>query len=269
MINVYEIETPAQFALLADELQATIPSMASEFEEDRTVEAAWSDLQQYIDQRPHAGIWVALDNGELTAWSAAKVYIDLPNTITAAVTWAWARSGARDAPTRLHLTMCDWARERQVIALYAARKTRLDAYARWVGRHGYRYDRVIFVHRLTDAAAPALKEESHELRRQRVQLPAPGGDDGTRRAPPPGDAVRSTRTRAHRANGKAARNGDLGAAAAGGVEPAGRGSGAELHAQRVNGKSPGTKREWNGRRWIRSSVTPPRRTRRAEGPPDA
>ncbi|HKE87302.1 MAG TPA: hypothetical protein VKB50_26270, partial [Vicinamibacterales bacterium] len=176
MINIYEIETPAQFNLLADELRATIPSMAKEFELDKTIEEAWVDLTKYLAQRPHAGIWVALDDGALTAWSAAKVYVDLPNTITAAVTWAWARAGAGEAPTMLSDVMCVWARRHAATALYAARRTRLDAYARWVERHGYVFDRVIFVRRLTqDAAAPALEEDAHGIRGQGVQLPVGEG----------------------------------------------------------------------------------------------
>jgi hypothetical protein len=276
MIRIYEIETPAQFDLLADELYATLPSMASEFEGDKTVEEAWIDLKKYLEQRPHAGIWVALDDGALTAWSAAKVYVDLPNTITAAVTWAWARAGARNAPSLLHHTMIAWARERQVIALYAARKTRLDAYARWVGRHGYLYDRVVFVHRLSAAAAPAREEVPHELRRARVELRMAEGDVYPPGTPAPPDAVRSARTGTDRADGRTARDSDIDAPAASDLEPAKRRSKSSIRTRRRDGEQAvgrehvnGTKREWNGRRWIQSGVVRRRRTGGAARPPES
>jgi hypothetical protein len=276
MIRIYEIETPAQFDLLATELYATLPSMAQEFEGDKTIEEAWVDLRKYLEQRPHAGIWVALDDGVIAAWSAAKVYVDLPNTITAAVTWAWARSGARNAPSLLHERMCAWARERQVSALYAARKTRLDAYARWVGRHGYSYDRVVFVHRLTAAAAPAREEVPHELRRARVELRMAEGAVESPRPRTPSDAVRPARTGTDRADGGTARDADLDAAPAGDLESAERGSESRIRTRRRHGKSAvggehinGTKREWNGRRWIRSGVVQPQRSRRSIRAPES
>src|SRR5262249_50729343 len=270
MIRIYELTTPEQLALLEPELRDTLGEMQPEF--DKSVDETWNDLAAYYKQLPHAGIWVALDDGRLAAWSAAKMYIDLPANITGAVTWAWAAAKAGDGPRMLHETMQEWARQRGGHSLYAARRTRLDAYARWIARYGYRFDRVVFVCPLTDAGASAEAGDAHELRRSGQFVPVaagdglpgspPGPETGGRR-PDPGDA---------RADGEPPGHGHLSPAAAGGIQPAKRRRRTRVRHRRLNGESPrgpdgsdggrrrrGRGQSWNSRRWIRSGVVPPER----------
>src|SRR5262245_25368165 len=274
MIRIYPIETHDQLAVIGPELRATLPSMQAEF--DRSEQHAWDDLIAYPDQHPYAAIWVALEDGRLVAWSGAKIYVDLPRTITAAATWAWAAPGAGEAPGMLHRVMQEWARERGASALYAARRTRLPAYARWVARYGYQFDRVVFVHRLSDAGASADEGASNELvgraaasahdapapsrpdratrprvRREGVAVPVAGRGHEPLGDPGAEADVRSDAARADRTDGASAGNGDLGAAPASRVPDAKR---KVRRANRHGAKARGRPKHGRG---VRSGIVPP------------
>jgi hypothetical protein len=267
MIRVYELMTPDQLAVMEPELRDTLREMQAEF--DKTVDETWSDLTTYSAQWPFAAIWIALDDGRLAAWSAAKIYIDLPQTITGAVTWAWAAAGAGDAPRLLHATMDEWARGHGATALYAARRTRLDAYARWIGRYGYSFDRVVFVHHLTDAGASAAEAGAeHELRRSPEQLPVAAGDGGTPSAPSPATGPGHGDAGVDRPDGESPEHGDLRPAPASRVKPPKRRRRKAVRHRRVDGGTTvgargadrgngGSGRYWRGRRWIRPGVVQP------------
>src|SRR5262245_3190162 len=271
MIRVYELTTPDQLALLEPELRETLAEMRPEF--DKSIDETWDDLAAYHKQLPHAGIWVALDDGRLAAWSAAKMYIDLPANITGAVTWAWAAAKAGDGPRMLHETMREWARQRGGHWLYAARRTRLDAYARWIARYGYRFDRVVVVCPLTDAGASAEAGDAHELRRSGQFVPVAAGDGLSGSPPGPEAGVRCPDPGDARADGQPPGHGDLGPAAAGSVELPKRRSRKSVRRRRNHGESAvgangsdgsagrrrGRGQSWNSRRWIRSGVVPPER----------
>src|SRR5262245_4745509 len=270
MIRVYELTTPEQLALLEPELRETLAEMQPEF--DKSVDETWNDLAAYYKQLPHAGIWVALDDGRLAAWSAAKMYIELPANITGAVTWAWAAVKAGEGPRMLHELMQEWCRGHGGHSLYAARRTRLDAYARWIARYGYRFDRVVFVCPLTDAGASAEAGGAHELRRSGQFVPVAEGTGLAGSAPSPETGVRRNDPGDAQGEGEPPGYGDLGAAAAGGVKPAKRRSRARVRRRRVNGgtdvgsggsnggrRRRGRGQSWNSRRWIRAGVVPPER----------
>src|SRR5215475_3915580 len=114
----------------------------------------------------------------------------------------------------LHEQLVEFGRRHQATALYAARRTRLDAYARWISRYGYQFDRVVFVHRLSAAGASADEGASHELRRGRVDLPVPGAEPDAAPGPGPGADLRHDDSGAARADGPSPGDGDLGSAAA-------------------------------------------------------
>ena len=273
-IRVYELATRPQIDLLAAELRATLAEMADEFE--RSADEAWTDLLDYPNQYPYAAIWVALREGKLLAWSGAKIYIDLPRTVTAAVTMAWAAPGAGEAPGMLHRVMQAWARTHNARALYAARRSRLPAYSRWVARYGYVFDRVVFVHRLSDAGASASEGAAHELvgtaagahdalpassgngtpgpsvRREGVAVPVPAGGHEPRGDPGPEADVRSDAPGADRANGGAAGHGDLGTAAASRLQPAKR----KVRRPDRHGSTTRRRRK-HGRKHVRPGVVPP------------
>src|SRR5262245_37054865 len=203
MMQVHRVTNLEQLNILADELRDTLLEMEPEL--TRTVDKAWEDISHYFEQYPYAAIWVVFENSRLLAWSAAKVYVDLPSTTTVAVTWAWAATGAKDAPRRLHETICAWARERGASSLYAARRSRLDAYARWIARYGSRFDRVVFVHDLTTEASDELR-----TRGEQSTVADPGSASSPR--PASADALRCDDAGAPRADAETPGSGDSGAA---------------------------------------------------------
>jgi hypothetical protein len=220
MQRIYPVQVVSQLELYEPDIRDGIDSILESAREHgrdiRTQDEIWDELVEHVEIAPHGRFFVVIEDGQLMAWLAAKIYVDGKKR-NGCITWAWARTGchvSRDVIVQAEA----YFRERDCQTAYLGRSFLQQSFTRLMRRYGYTMASVVYEKKLNgvahvDTVGPASREIGEDVS-QRDDVAAAENDG----APPGADAFGPAQPGDGRTTGAAAGHGDIDADAASGVE---------------------------------------------------
>jgi hypothetical protein len=224
MQRIYIVPTLDALAVYAPEITAGIETILAEARErgnnHRSVAEVWEEIAEHVTIAPHARLFVALDDGVLVSWIAAKVYVDGKKR-NGCITWAWAAPTSRLSRDMVRMAEA-FFRERECPNAYLGRSFLQPSFTRLMRRYGYTLSSVVYEKHLDSEVTnvDSLRPPGGEVRADVTEWHGdPSAETGSIAADSAN--VRHAESSVCRSDGESAEHGDQRADAASTVEPPG------------------------------------------------